>query len=363
MSARERMQSVEWPRLLLPAAGQMPPWRAPRIEERVLHLALRDYRERQPGLATALQSIATAYADVDWQAVAQRDGLGAVAPAVVAAAMAIRPTLVFLQLQLENVLTPADILALRRACDPSAVIISWDGDQHHEPEDRERGWYVNVGRVCDASLLVSTGLADRYASLGVVRPGYLNFGVDGAIYRPTTPREGTPGVVFLAANYPHIRAYDRRVEAVRMLTKQLGPAFGVYGNGWQEFAAGHPWLRQDEEAEIYSAAKLAISISIRNDLPRYTCDRPFRAMASGCVTLIERFPDCGALGFEDGVNCFLWSEQDELLSLVRRLLDADLGSVRRAAAELVRECHTWQARMGELEATVDAIREDRKWHP
>ena len=60
---------------------------------------------------------------------------------------------------------------VRAFCDPSVVIVQWDGDMHNEPEDNGRGWYVELGRVCDCNLTVETGYQARYAALGVLGLG------------------------------------------------------------------------------------------------------------------------------------------------------------------------------------------------
>lgn len=350
----ERAPGPTWPTVLVPRVDAAPPRLPMRQTERLLHIALRTPFEGQPSLAAALRSLACEYADVEWMTAETR---GTLVHDVLAAARALKPTLVFMQLQRRTPITPAIVESLR-VISPDAVIVNWDGDQHHEPASAERAWFVELGKVCDASLVVNTRHPAEYAAMGVRHPGYLQIGVDDR-YRPTAPAKGVPRVVLLASNYATHRS---RVELVRSLTETLGPReFGVYGGGWNGAPAARPMLHQDEEPPVYAGTRAAISMSIRADLPRYTSDRLFRALASGALVFVERFPECETLGLRDGENCRLWSDWDELKALVTAPTAPEEQelALRMNAAQLTRRYHTWHARMGELLAIVDAVRGDR----
>lgn len=319
--------------------------------ERVLHVALRTSFEAQPGLEAALRSIAGEYREIDWATAGdQRLSL------MLALAAEIRPTLVFMQIQTGDIFRSHEILALRGLCAPNAVIVNWDGDQHFEPASADRRWFVDLGKVCDTSLVVNTQHPHEYAAMGVRHPGYLQIGTDSR-WAPAPPAKGVPWVVLLAGRYPTHPAYQRRRELVAHLSKGGPIRFGVYGGGWAR-PYGRPMLKQTEEAPVYAAAHAAISMSIRNDLPRYTSDRLFRALSAGAVVLVERFPDMEGLGLEDGVNCLEWSllaELDAHIADVRASPGA-YQPLRSAASRLATEYHTWNARMPELLAIVEAVR-------
>ena len=350
-----RRVSNDWPRLFTPAVGCLPPRAEHRADERLLHVALRTPNEKNPGLERDLRGISSEYAEVDWCNVSDSS------TAIVEAATALRPTLVFIQAQGKGCLNPEAVPALRAACAPNAVLVQWDGDQHHKPDAPEREWFVRLGAQLDASLICNTEYPTRYAELGVKRPGYLQAGFDDAIYRLSPPTEGTERVVLLAAHYPLHRRRSRMIKQVREL---LLPNLGVYGNGWDWLPSpkAHPLLRQSEESGVYAAAHAALSISIVNNLPRYTSDRLLRMLGSGAVVVAERFPDCEGLGLVDGVNCLLWRGWEELQRAVAMALgmsDEARAEMRRAAVEVAR-LHTWAVRAAELCAVVDAVREDRR---
>jgi hypothetical protein len=179
------------------------------------------------------------------------------------------------------------------------------------------------------------------------------------IYRQSNPASGVPPIVFLANNYPHLPAYEERRGVIGAVCEFLGERFAVYGNGWTGPHA-RPWLRQVDEAPVYAAALGAISMSITKSLGRCTSGRLFRALASGTCVLVERFEDMEGLGLRDGINCLVWSTQDELLEICQRVITEDMTQIRGAAAEMAVALHSWSARMRELMAMVYAIREDRR---
>jgi len=353
----ERTAGPDWPRVLVPAVGAMPPAAHGAPKERVLHIALRTSSELQPGLEEALRGISSQYRDIDWMAVGD---VGDRLNRVLALAADIAPTLVFMQLQTAGVLEPHHVRALRGLCDPNAVIVNWDGDQHYEPCSPERRWFAELGRVCDTSLVVNTDHPHKYATMGVRHPGYLQIGTDYRWAPGREPRKGTPWVVLLAGCYPHLPAYEARRQIVARLSKGPPISFGVYGAGWKR-PYGRPMLRQAEEAPVYAGCKAAISMSIRNDLPRYTSDRLFRALMAGALVLVEAFPDMEGLGLVDGENCLVWTTPEGLEASIAAVLKwpEPYGRVRSAGAMLAATYHTWEARMPELLAIVAAVREAR----
>jgi hypothetical protein len=358
VSSLERQAGSDWPTVLVPARGSLPP-SIPANPERVLHVALRDALDKQPGLARALASAASSYAEVDWCEVERRDGTGAVGPAIIQAARDHRPTLVFMQIQRPGVLSGEIVRAIRLECKADCVVVQWDGDQHHEPDAPERRWFTGLGAECDASLIANTRYPARYAALGIRHPGFLACGYDEQVYRPREPVYGVPPLVFLANNYPHLAGYDGRRTAVSVLAQRYQERFAVYGGGWSE-PEGRPWLPQGDESPVYATARGALSMSIRNDLDRCTSGRRFRALGCGTCVLVERFPDTEGLGLRDGVNCLVWSTLDEVLAHCERVLVEEMTPVRGAAAEMARALHCWPARMQELSAVIRAVREARR---
>ena len=279
-----RVAGADWPRILCPALGCLPPSTPPRRDERVLFVPWRSTgcldREPLSSFPALTAAPATDYREV-------RIGDEDFDTVVFDAADAIRPTLIFFNLQ-GPALSPEFICDLRRAGDPSCVIVQWDGDQVFKPRDEVRRWFVNNGRACDATLLVNTQEPTEYAELGVRHPGFLEcFGVDGGIWRPQPPTPGTPPIVCLASYWPQYDAkYGRRERIFAAVAAAFPDQFAVYGENRGRAHAPfptRPFLRPHEEAGVYSAARASLAISNCNDLPRYTSNRLFYALASGGV--------------------------------------------------------------------------------
>lgn len=333
--------------ILIPEQGA-PPERSvqyPVRGRRLLHLALRDARERQPALAAALASLAEDYDELDWNHCSHLE------QRFIDKVREFRPTVIWMQLQRRTEISALTIEKIK-CITPDVKVVNWDGDQHHEPHDAERHWFVELGRACDASLVVNTKHPVEYASLGVKNPGYLQIGVDGQIYTEMPPGKHVHDVLFLGSHY---RTHDARNNLVRDLKDEYGRRFGVYGYGWR-FSDG--FLFQHQEAPAYNAAKCAISMSIRNDLPRYTSDRLFRAMSSGAVTLVEDFPDYKALGLRHDENCIVWRGRAGLFAAVERALamsEPERTAIRAAARSVARRRFTWSARMPELNWILEQI--------
>lgn len=357
-----RVAGPDWGEVFVPAKDCFPPTTTPR-PERILHIALLSERDAQPALRQALTRLAAPgeYIEVDWKPLSDDpDGLRS---AVLAAAGTLCPTLVFMQLQEPSAIDAAFVQQdLRPLCDPSCVIVNWDGDQFHEPHDVARAWFVRLGRACDTSLVCNTKHPQEYAKLGVRGAGYLQIGLnDETVFVPDFTKKdkvaGIPRVVFLGCGDE--RLYPERTKILRTLAYWLGPKFRAFGDNWTETDTfARPRLTPEKEAAAYQGCRIALSQSIRADLPRYTSDRLFRAMACGALVLAEKFPDTDGLGLFHGINVLFYKDIYSLDYLLRapREWRTPPDIMRRLAADLVHGSHLWIHRMRELAAIVETIR-------
>jgi hypothetical protein len=353
----ERRASASWPWLLTPAPGCLPLAATPRRTERVLHVALYPRADITNSLPRAFGTIATAYTQIDH--VACLPFPGALTDQIVCEGGRINATLVFMQVQGACELTADYVARIRPVLAPNAVIVQWDGDMHWPPRSAHRDWFKQLGAVIDASLTAETQHQAEYAQLGVVRPGFLEAGADDHLFHPLPPTPGGPDVVFLANNWEVPGRYVMRKAIAAAMAAKYGDRFGVFGQNWGLNGSGHGNVHLTAEAAVYSSARAALSISIDNNIARYTSDRLIRMLCSGSLCLVERFPDCEGLGLVDGVNCLLWTTWAELQAHVDAILATPDSprwpALRHAAAELGK-LHTWDARMLELLAIVDAVR-------
>lgn len=346
--------------MFLPEPGQRPARATPRRDERVLHVCLRVPGDPQTALANALRSLTTdggEYAEVDWRTEGRR-----LVGALSHAASTIKPTLVFMQIQTPGVIAGDCINDLRQSCDPSCVVVQWDGDhRHNHVTGPDREWFVDLARGCDVNACVCTRDVEEYAEMGVKGAAYVNIGVDTDLWRPATPDPTGPDVLFLASFYKHL-GYQTRAETVRTLSGRFPDRFAVYGYGWPTDANHRGFVPHEREAPLYSRSLCAISNSIRTDLPRYTSDRLLRGLASGALMLVESFPDMAGLGLRSGVNCISWANVTQLCEQIATILatsqDLAWQYIRQQARELALT-HSWDSRMGELAYIVEAVRASR----
>lgn len=346
-----------------------PPWRAsPTQPERVLHVHLGTSEEPQTSLCQALASLASPgdYRCLNWttQPAAGRS------QAVIAAAAALRPTLIFMQLQCPGVLSPATVAEIRRAAGTrELVVLSWCGDvggphgPFLAPGDQ---WAYELSPHCDFVLYTSMSQVRAHRSRGMHNAAYLQIGYDEDRYFEGEEREygSRFDVSFLGANYderqwPSLPGNDfglRRAVATAM-RREFGARFGLFGRGWGK---GTAHLPPGQSGQVYRCSHFALSISNCSFQERYSSDRLLRALACGSPVLMKAFPDWQSFGLAHGENVLVWETLDELMALVRARLDparrGELREIGRRGATLAREDHSWGIRIQELFPFVAAAR-------
>jgi len=352
-----RLESVD------PALGELPPRTRP-SPERVLQLHLWTADDPQRSMAQAFERLGTAgHHRIDWTKIpdtASRDR------ALVEAARDLQPTLVFLQLQADRVITTEAIRAIRQGVhDPSLVVCVWSGDvgpTNGPWAGLSDQWSYLVAREVDVMLFTGTGQVQLHRSRGMQNAAYLQIGYDEDRYKPGSDEQWgrRHDVVWMGQDYnrqydvlPDSEAQLRR-DAV-MALKSI-PRAGIYGSGW-----GTQGMPQIQAGDAYRESKMALSISLTSRLARYTSDRLIRAMACGCTPLVRRFDDMAGLGLVEGENCIGWTTVPDMLEQIRhwRARPDEIRAMGKAAAELARTRHTWTARMEELAAIVAALRSGR----
>lgn len=345
------------------------PWRsAPAQIERVLHIHLSTPEEPQTSLCRALASLASPaeYQRLDWTTLPA----GQRHKTIIAAAAALRPTLVFMQLQRPGVLSPATIAEVRRVANTSElVIMSWCGDVGGTQgpfSAKGDQWAYELATHCDLMLYTSMSQVRAHRSRGMHNASYLQIGYDEDRY--FEGQEGEFGsrfdVSFLGANYDErhwtsLPGNDigLRRTAVAAMGKELGPRFGLFGHRWGP-AANH--LAPAQSGDIYRRSDIALSISICSFQERYSSDRLLRGLACGGAVLMKSFDDWRSFGLVHGENVLAWDTVDEALALARAWLDParreELRELGRRGARLARECHSWGIRMQELCPLIAAAR-------
>jgi hypothetical protein len=316
--------------------------------ERVLHVHLAARGEPQTSLCSALDSLGVGER-IDWL------NSKSVAADILSAARRIRPTLVWMQLQTPGVLSPADIVELRAACDPRVAICTWSGDVANNNSFLRDDWAAELGRACDLVLHSSMTHVRRLRERGAPA-AYLQIGYDEDRYFPGQDIDyGTShDVVFLYHRYSHdlcrsVGDYDESqsrediAAAVRTFPRPQ------CGDGVPHSASG----------DVYRRALFGVSVSLSSRMERYSSDRLLRCLACGVVTVVKRFDDMESWGLIHGKNCLVFDTVAEAVDLIRDWSgrpSAERFRVGSSGAKLAHDHHTWGIRMRELMYLVNIVR-------
>ena len=336
-------------RLYLPRPGMAPP-RSP-VEAaaplRVLDARIAIPSERQVALGAALSRIGpTVHAP--WTGTAESGR------AILAAVRAHRPDLVFAQIQSDPGDFPA---ALRAAVGPSCTLVLWTGDVRTSATQPVERWLARAAQAFDLVLADSLTyprklVLDEGATAAC---GYLGCGIDPDLNPWRFDAAETGGAVFLGTNYHNLDGGER-LRLFSAVADALPGEFNAYGGGWNGVRWGRPFVEQAEASRIMRAAAVVISTSLFQDLERYTSDRLKRAMASGAVVAVRRFPDMEGLGLRPGENCLSWDTTADLIDQLRKWTRPWLAAaripIRRCASSVACQRFTWDRIVEELLAIV-----------
>lgn len=334
-----------------------------RRSERVVHFHLGTETDPQAGLVRAIRSLAvdeSVYRKVDWVSHPDYEEKTLVCCAEV------RPTLVFMQIQTPDVVSPEMIRRLREASDPRVVVITWNGDVGSNNSPWSIDWQVPLGRAVDLTLHSSMTHVRALRAAGVHNAAYLQIGYDPDQYR--LPPERTireHDVCFLGSRYygdefsRSLRAHDGdlRDEVITAMRSAFGVRFALYGTGYGADVQPIPLSRSHEALWM---SKLALSISLSNDFEFYSSDRLPRALACGGAVLLKRFSGMGSWGLRHGENCLAWESVEEAVTLAGEAVATGAWEhLGVAGAALASAHHTWNVRMLELQPYLDAVRASR----
>lgn len=250
-----------------------------------------------------------------------------------------KPTLLFLQIQGDDRLSPSDLRFIRETY-PALQIVNWNGDYWPEHLTSER--MLDILRYVDLQLVINASVLPTYTEHGI-RAAYWQFGYETAV----DPLPDVPAydVVFLGNNYS-----DKRRELAAIL-KALPCKVGVYGSGWGEYTDGQCTYDFAYGEALYRKAKIAIDDSQWPDATGYTSNRILQAMAAGCFVL-HQWVD----GLSDLMHLYSMEHFGEFHALsdlpaaVAYWLDheAERTRIAEAGQREVQARHSFDARVSQL---------------
>ena len=172
--------------------------------------------------------------------------------------------------------------ALQGLKNKGAFVINWTGDIRQS--------YPNWMGGFNADLTCFSNQRDIDTHQG--NSDYLQIGIDPINFTRHIPNhERGHDVVFMGNNYGTMFPLGNfRREAVNVLKSYNSGIYGNYTNSIESINAdpNDAFPMQSKESKIYNNSKIGISISHFN-VPRYTSDRLFRAMASGIMVLAHHY--------------------------------------------------------------------------
>ena len=112
------------------------------------------------------------------------------------------------------------------------------------------------------------------------------------------------------------------------------------------------WSRKyslQEAADVYRRSRVVVNIA-RDDYPQDANLRVFEVLASGALLITSLPTELSDLGFRDGLHFVGYRSEDELISLVRRLLSDEPTRTRisSAARTKVLSEHTYDSRVAQI---------------
>lgn len=253
-----------------------------------------------------------------------------------------KPDIIFFQYQQADVISPSTFVQLK-ANNPDAWIVNYTGDVRYPLPNH----YVVNGTAIDCTLFCNMTDVHEARRQGI-KAEYLQYGIDPEIYAPSAT-DKTQDIVFFGNNYVNQFPLSiKRSQMVTFLKKEYGSRFSVYGNNWGGIESGNLNGSQHAEAGIYRTAKIGINFS-HFDYERYSSDRMFRIMGSGCLCMTHRYAGLH-LDFESGENVVAWDTFEHLKFQIDYYLQNEDQRAEIAAAgqKLAHEKYSFDAMIDNL---------------
>lgn len=304
---------------------------------KILHIGLM-VNGRNEGLSKDFQKEADLYAEFppNYQLPHQINSLGWT------------PDLVFIQIQDDKIRNGREAYdtctllgpSLERLKNAGAFIINWTGDKRHTTPD----WMVRLVKYVSVTAFSNQEDVDYMTSLGHAS-GFLQIGIDPYVFKkwpPATARD----IVFMGNNHGRYPLSIQRASLVQFLQHTYKDKFGLYGNypgniGNLNANGNDPFPMQSQESKIYSSCKIGISIS-HFDSDRYTSDRLFRIMGSGCFALSHHYKGIEK-DFEVGKHLDTFRDRNELKQKIDFYLENEdeRKQIAKNGFDLVHSKHTY----------------------
>ncbi len=184
----------------------------------------------------------------------------------------------FFQVQTPGIVHPLTFSKLR---DKGIFTVNWNGDCRVGTPS----WHFKT----NADLTLFSNERDvMNMRNAVLKSDFLQIGIDPQVFNIHNDAsiQGND-IIYMGNNHSQFPESRSRTEMVQFIKSRYGGAFSFYGNGWSG-ASGENNADQKRQSIIYNNSKIAINYSQFNE-DRYTSDRMFRILASGCFCLSQHY--------------------------------------------------------------------------
>lgn len=330
-------------------------------KERVLYLPLFEQgwqvlKEQKKGLREALAKVAIVveYDYMERFAQVGRD----IIPAIARICNDFKPTIFLSQLHNSDQINWNDIKHFKQICGNSTRFVNWNGDYWPEQLLDRKG--IELAKSFDLMTSVNRDVVTEHQKQGI-NTHYWQIGWEplGRYQEPIAHQHHD--IVFLASGYS-----EKRQRLGKFLASQPY-SFGLYGHGWPNGTSkGENLYNFIDACRVYRGAKIAIGDSQWPE-SGFVSNRIFQILAAGNCTLFHQwFKDYELLGLENGTNCVIWQNLDDLGQILRYWLsDTRSQELRQIALEgekLALERHSFDGRVSELWSMLDInVSQEESW--
>jgi len=185
--------------------------------------------------------------------------------------------------------------------------VNWNGDCRIGTPD----WYFNTN--ANLTLFTNTRDVENLRKRGL-KSDFLQIGIDPKVFNRHGQSRDHKKVVFMANNYGNqFPLGQERTILANMLT---GEGYAVYGSYRGSICSLNS--NQLEESIVYNNCDIAINHSHFNE-DRYTSDRMFRILASGCMCLSHHYPGIEK-DFEIGKHLDAYTNHRDMMNKINHYL-------------------------------------------
>lgn len=363
---------LDWPNVYNPKRGM--PYRRSPIEagppERVLHISLARKHEPQQDLCRALASMGP-YQTIRWSERMSQVGSHQMYQEVFDLIRTHQPTLIWMQVQNGRAFTSDVIRQMKNLAPPECLIVSWTGDVRTDVDETVEPWMIDQCKELDLFLSSECTYAEKLREMNVrAKTGHMICGSDIIVNdpRPGNPQDWEAAGKACFVGSPHTGFHKGpgtapRVKMAEDILQAFPEEFICYGHHWNRLPhiPSHPFITRVKRAELHSVARVVVIQSLFQKLRRYSSDRLNDSLYSKGFCAIQSFDDMEGYGLEDGVNCVVWKDNQELVEILKDWLrperDKDRIRIQEAGHELAKKNWTWDSAVEQLLAIV---REERR---